>query len=114
MEAKCPYAAKNRIINSTNVPYLKTSSDGKHLILDKNHDYYYQVQGLLFISHAQKCHFVVYTLCDLQVITVERNDNFINEVVGKLNKFFNEYFCAALYNKYLYRNYASYSFSDNK
>ena len=34
MEAKCPYSAKNRIINSTNVPYLKTSSDGKHLILD--------------------------------------------------------------------------------
>ena len=53
----------------------------------------------------QRCDFVVYTLCDLQIFPIERDDKFISEMVSDLIKFYDEYFCPALLNKCYYKLY---------
>jgi hypothetical protein len=75
VEVKCPYIAKNKPINPTTVPYLKFVD--KSMVLDENHSYYYQVQGQLLCSNRAMCYFIVYTLKDLIVVRIPRDDIFI-------------------------------------
>jgi len=106
LEVKCPYAAKNKAISQITVPYLEISSGT--LALKPNHDYYYQVQGQMLCTGARCVQLVVYTLSDLQIILVERNEEFINKMSAKLQEFFHHFFRAALVDKYLAMNYFNY------
>ena len=80
LEVKCPYARRAKLISSETVPYLK-ESDGA-LVLDPNHDYHYQIQGQLFCSDRKLCLFVVYTLRDIAMIRIERDEGFINTMLN--------------------------------
>ncbi|KAF2888978.1 hypothetical protein ILUMI_17195 [Ignelater luminosus] len=46
-------------VKKKEVPYLEFTENG--ISLKKNHDYYYQIQGQLAITTAEKCHFIVYS-----------------------------------------------------
>ncbi len=112
IEVKCPYSAKHRTINNVSVPYLVlVNNNNDDLMLDKKHDYFYQIQGQLFVTEKKLCHFVVFTLTDIKVITIARDEAFINSMVFKLTDFFNQFFKLAILNKYFYKNYNKYSFS---
>ncbi|XP_014663538.1 PREDICTED: uncharacterized protein LOC106806187 [Priapulus caudatus] len=52
LEVKCPFVAKNYMINETTVPYLKRECNGE-LTLSTSHDYYAQVQGQLRCSKRE-------------------------------------------------------------
>lgn len=62
LEIKCPYSARNTTIKeaveSRLIVYLKSSGDGFEL--NKNHNYFYQVQGQLNIWEKTTCYFVVW------------------------------------------------------
>lgn len=68
------------------VPFLK-EEDGK-LVLDKSHNYFYQIQGNLFCTGATVCDLIVYTFKDLKTIRVDRDEQFIQIMVTKLQEFY--------------------------
>lgn len=108
LEIKCPFSSRNQKISPKTVPYL-VENNGK-LELKQNHDYYYQVQGQLFCSERNLCDFVVYTFEDIAVISIPRDEAFIDLMLGKLTAFFDEYFSEAVINKNFYHNYGAYTF----
>jgi len=109
LEVKCPYISRDKPITPVSVPFLE-DKDGLLCLRDK-HDYYFQVQGQLYCSNRQICHFVVFTKVDFVVIEVERNDDFLSHMLYKLDDFFVSHFRQALLNKYLFRNYYKYDFA---
>lgn len=101
VEVKCPFVAKDKNISDVTVPYLK--EEYGHLTLDKRHDYYYLVQGQLYCTGRQQCDFCVFTLVDFMVCSIERDSDFINAMLLKLDSFYNNYFKAEVIEKFLYK-----------
>ena len=108
LEIKCPYTSREERISPVTTPYLK-EVDGV-LTLDKQHDYYYQVQGQLLCTKREHCVFVVYTFKDIVRLDIVRDDEFIEKMTEKLMDFYNIYFESALLNRFLYRNYYDHDF----
>lgn len=104
IEVKCPYSARNSSISTDTVSYLFRTDDG-HLTLNQEHEYYYQIQGQLFCTGAQSVDFVIFTFVDLLIVHIARNDDFIDNMVNKLVRFFELYFSAALFDKYIAGEY---------
>jgi hypothetical protein len=96
------------MINTKTVPFLK--EEGGHIFLDNNHDYFYQIQGQLFCTGATICNFVIYTFKDFKCIHVKRDDIFINNMVNKLQEFYEKYFKSAVLQRLFYKEYSKYSF----
>ena len=108
VEVKCPFVSKDRPITTVTVPYLKLRDD--ELCLDQNHDYYYQIQGQLLCTGRQFCDFVVFTLVNIKVIRIQRDEDFIKSMVSELKHFYKEFFRSVLLNRFLYRNTDDYNF----
>ena len=105
VEIKCPYSARDYTINDVTVPYLKKhESAGTGYTLKTSHSYFYQVQGQLYCAGAKLCKFVVFTLKDICIIDIERDDVFIDGMVQQLSDFYNSHFKEALLEKCLYNN----------
>jgi len=109
LEIKCPYSARNCNIDHVTVPYL-ILENGK-LVLDTNHDYYYQVQGQLLCSGKNVCDLAIFTLQDFKIISIERNDTFLSEMVLTLKQFYENYFKQALIEMHLYKDSSKYTFN---
>ena len=75
IEVKCPYVARNKEITIATVPYLRMNAD--KMTLNPRHDYHYQIQGQLLCTKRTKCHFVVFTLKDMCVVEIERDNEMI-------------------------------------
>jgi putative phage-type endonuclease len=103
VEVKCPFSAKQQSISCATVPYLH--KEGNDLVLHKNSDYYYQVQGQLFCTERSTCYFCVYTLNDFVCMKIDRDDEFIAEMLNRLNEFHVNFHCRAVLNKFMYRCY---------
>lgn len=108
LEIKCPFVVRDQMIHTKTVPFLK-EEDG-HIFLDNNHDYFYQIQGQLFCTGATSCNFVIYTFKDFKCIHVKRDDIFINNMVKKLQEFYEKYFKSAVLQRLFYKEYSKYSF----
>ena len=108
VEVKCPYTSRDRPITHVTVPYLKLM-DGC-LNLDTSHNYYYQIQGQLYCTGRTVCDLVVYTVSDMKVIRIARDDVFINAMVAKLLTFYTSFFRSAVLDSHLFHNYYSHKF----
>ena len=104
MEVKCPFSAKDKPISNVTVPYLKSDSPAGYYLAE-THGYYYQVQGQMYCTGAEKCELIVYTISDMKFFQIERNDQFIVNMVKTLERFFHEYFKQALIEKRFYKTY---------
>ena len=62
LEGKCPLTSRNQAISPATAPYLRKVDN--ELILDRNHNYYYQVLGQLFCAEKMCCFFCIFTLAD--------------------------------------------------
>lgn len=71
---------KNQIKFNFQINFLKLNSNGE-LELKKTHDYYYQVQGQLHIAKKQYCYFVVYSENMIHFETIQRNNEFWENVM---------------------------------
>jgi len=80
VEVKCPYTCATT--KEIWVPYI---FGGK---LRKNHTYYTQVQIQMFCCNLKKTHFFVFSKNDHVLITVERDEKFLNEIIPKLKTIF--------------------------
>jgi hypothetical protein len=110
IEVKCPFKARNREVNSNSVPYLHKDENNNGYFLQIGHDYYYQIQGQMYITKRAKCHLVVYTLTDCLIVDVLFDNAFVEDMLQKLNEFFVHYFKPALLDRYVYKLYDDYSF----
>ena len=113
VEVKCPFSAKNSVITPETVPYIYLDEQTGLFSLDKSHNYYYQIQGQMFVTEKNVCMFVVFTFVDMLVIEIHRDDAFIAAMNADLEMFFNDHFKATLLNKYFYKDYTSYAFANN-
>lgn len=92
IEIKCPYSAKNisitEAISLKKISFWKTDKCGT-LIINKRHDWFYQVQGQLHITRRNVCIFVVWTEVDMKVEQIEKDDAFWEKnMKDKLKKFY--------------------------
>lgn len=104
VEVKCPYSSKDVVADEKTVPYLYRNSKNE-LALKENHQYYFQVQGQMMVTNRSLCFFLVYTFKSLVIINVYRDNNFIQDMLKKLNKFYHKYMKPAILNKFFYRDY---------
>ncbi len=89
LEIKCPYSAAQMTIDeyiNKKGSYLIRMDD--KIVLDKKHNYYYQIQGCLFLLGLKWCDFCVRTEKDIFIERIERNDTFISSMVAKLGEFY--------------------------
>ena len=68
IEIKCPFSCAGKDIN---VEYLSNGS------LSKKHEYYCQVQVMMYICDLSTCHFFVWSDKDMKLIIVERDDDYL-------------------------------------
>lgn len=109
VEVKCPYSARNVLINPVHVPYLREAEHGG-LELKKNHNYYYQIQGQMLCTGRRRCHFVVFTFKHFVLIEIEKDDEFIDEMLNKLKAFYESHFREAVLRKCFHRHYDTFQF----
>ncbi|KAL0884189.1 hypothetical protein ABMA27_016194 [Loxostege sticticalis] len=84
VEVKCPYSTRFCLINPVTVPYLYQTNG--ILQIKRNHPYYYQIQGQLYCTNRKYCNLIIYTYKDMQVLYIERDENFIAEMIDKFKK----------------------------
>lgn len=93
LEAKCPYTERNLTIeealNSTSFCLEKIES-GQGYTLRKDHVYWDQVQGQMYLSCRKFCFFVVWTTKDVAVMKIERDDLW-SANIPQLIKFYCDY-----------------------
>lgn len=98
LEVKCPYSAKHLTIREyiieKKTAYLK-NMDGK-VYLDKTHNYFYQMQGCMFVVDMEWCDFVVRTEKDIFVERIVRNNEFIGMMLARLAEFYTRFLLPSL------------------
>ena len=80
IEVKCPFSARDDTISPETVKCLRYSPS-KEMMLDNSHPYYYQIKGQLFCAEKRLCFLVIYTFKDCLILPIERDDDFIREMV---------------------------------
>lgn len=108
LEIKCPWVARDKEINPETVEYIYLGEEDGLYHLYRSHMYFFQIQGQMFCTGRTVCHLMIWSFKDSVIITVERDHDFIANMVSKLSQFYHEYFKQVLVDKYLYHNYAKY------
>jgi len=98
VEIKCPSAAQNLtpeeaiILNKGNCWNFWTRNKDQQITgVNKNHDYFYQIQGQLHITKRSYCKFVVWTPKGMKIETIKRDDSFwADKMEDKLVRFYND------------------------
>jgi len=87
LEVKCPFSARYSKITPETVTYLKLDDQTGRLALSCDHEYYYQVQGQLYVTGRRAWCFAVCTFHDFVVVDVPKNDDFITQITSQLDDF---------------------------
>lgn len=53
---------------------------GQGYALKKDHVYWHQVQGEMYLSHRKFCYFVVWTTKDIAIVKVERDETWVANI----------------------------------
>lgn len=74
VEVKCPYTYRNdhlseKLKNSDK--YIISYHDAGEIVINKNHNYYHQIQGNLHILKRNKCHLCIWTLKEVTIVTID-------------------------------------------
>jgi hypothetical protein len=95
IEIKCPYSA--RYLHPLDIPkniktfYCSLDHDGK-LKLNKKHNYFFQIQGQLFVTKRKYCDFIVWTPKGINVETIVADDQFMKNILPKLKDFYYKHY----------------------
>ena len=76
LEAKCPYTHRDLTMKEaikTSNSYLE-KKDGE-IVLKRDHVYWHEVEGHLFLTKRNKCYFVVWTLKEFVVLEIQQDDS---------------------------------------
>ena len=100
LKIKCPYSARDTtpVQAAEKLPSFFCKVVNGNLSLKKNHNYYFQVQGQLAITHANWCDFCVYTPHGFSIERITFDKSFWKSVVHKLDEFYFKYIIPTLSN----------------
>lgn len=76
IEIKCPYKWRNanfKVAAKEKQFFLEDTDSG--LQLRKNHNYYHQIQGQLYLSNRQLCYLIVWGCNSFEVIPIKRQED---------------------------------------
>lgn len=72
-------------------PFLEYDSED-NIVLKQSSNYYYQVQGQLYISKRRHCYFIVYTFKDMLIQKVVLDNDYCEgSLLPKLSLFYEKY-----------------------
>jgi len=92
VEIKCPYNARNVTpLEAATEKIIKyVTIEDSYIKLNKNCDYYYQIQGQLFITKRKYCLFCIWTPKGLHVEEIPRDELFFKKQLIKLESFYKQ------------------------
>ena len=73
VEIKCPYKYRDALSFKELDKKYFCWYEGEDLIINQEHNYYHQVQGQLYLSGRNVCHFVVWTLKNTLIFQIEKD-----------------------------------------
>lgn len=92
LEIKCPYSIRNTdSFNNLSANFFCTEVNQK-LKLKKNHNYYYQIQGIMGIMNLDWCDFVVWVPNVMSVERINFDELFFEKMLSKLELFYINYY----------------------
>ena len=101
IEVKCPFKKEVRksdcLLKSGYGPLCEDENGQAQL--RTNHPYYYQVQLQMLCAQKYMCDFVIYTEKGVCVVTVPRDHKFVEDMVSKMHKFYEEHYAPLLMKK---------------
>ncbi|XP_039297261.1 uncharacterized protein LOC111057589 [Nilaparvata lugens] len=84
VEVKCPYIFRKseNIIESIRSfkTYILMVNDENLMLVNKEHDYYHQIQGQLHITGAQKCYLVVWSPSGYLITEIIKDDDWAGNI----------------------------------
>lgn len=83
IEIKCPFTAKDENPNEFTFNFLNV--DGE---LRPNHDYYFQIQGILEITNREWCDLIIYTSKGIRIVNIKRSRSFWSRMLQRLTEFY--------------------------
>ncbi|KAL4512608.1 hypothetical protein ABPG72_020445 [Tetrahymena utriculariae] len=94
IEIKCPFSIKDKKISQYFhlTKFLEHDKQKNQIRLKRNHNYYYQCQGIMYLSQLNWCDFVVFTQVDIKIERIEFDKVFFKDTLQILNSFFFKYF----------------------
>ena len=101
VEVKCPFNACHGRLE--NCKFLIISDSGG-MMLDRNHEYYYQVQTQLGVSEFRKAFFAVYLLNAMHIEIIDFDEKFWSSLCLKAEQFFFVAILPELISKYFTRD----------
>ena len=88
VEVKCPYSVR---VTGNRPPYvIICARDKTSYKLSTTSAYYYQLQGLLYVTDLKQAIFAAYTPLKTYIMRVERDDSFITWMVRQLVKYYSD------------------------
>ena len=90
LEAECPYTERKMTIEeavNTSPNFCLEKTEGGQYALKKKHVYWHQIQGEMFFSHRKFCYFIIWTMKDVVVIKIARDETW-SENIPKLVQFY--------------------------
>lgn len=91
LEVKCPFSAKsyNSLIEVVEAKHdIGIKLKENKFYLPSTHKYYYQIQGQLAITNREWCDLFVWSPKDTKIIHIQRDGNFWENNVPKLQQFY--------------------------
>ncbi|KAL3971878.1 signal-regulatory protein delta [Sarotherodon galilaeus] len=91
---KCPWSARAKTVLEAAESkdfFLQLDEASGSLVLKKNHNYWHQIQGNLYLTGAKSCHFIVWTPCDFFILHVDREQTWAVNIEA-LETFYREVF----------------------
>ncbi|XP_046845617.1 uncharacterized protein LOC124439435 [Xenia sp. Carnegie-2017] len=91
VEIKCPYSLRNKTIQhgiSDGKNFCLTKTPNGTLQMDRKHQYYYQVQLQLASTKLKFVDFVVWTLNDIYIEQIQRDDEFLAVNIEKAKEIY--------------------------
>ena len=88
LEIKCPasFRAEPLAAMISRRSFCLKNQDGD-FILQRNHQYFYQVQAQMFICQANYCDFVVWGIAEMALINVKPDKSFMEDVMTRVSTF---------------------------
>ena len=81
LEVKCPYRERNLTLKEAvqNKDFC-LQREGEKYSLKRDHVYWHQVQGQLYLSGRTTCHFIVWTTKDVAIIPINYDDSWKDKI----------------------------------
>lgn len=97
IEIKCPYSHRNKLVmdaaredRSFALRIERDEEGEENLVVDKNHQYYYQCQLQMYVTGTKLCYFIIYTLKELSFFLIEIDPGFLNSHLPKAKLFWKQ------------------------